>query len=332
MIRCVRIWTGEDGDSLFEEGWIDLAEGVRGDSVGQAIPVVELSFQETGSGGSYEWHQDRLDPGSPVSRTLTTPAARHLACGPSTHLCSHSTTISDMSAFSSGSVTLRQSLTEADRLRIRQLASFVRTQETASLLTILAPRLKPAQRAAVTRTCSFIHAGLLIFPADLTAAIAELPGLGVTPGPLVPSVVIRQRLAGRCAPAAGPQVWITHAAVTRARGRDLELFLATGNEPILATIAQDERASNQESHFALEGTGSPTEMAQLREILAGAGKLLPDGGGYNPHENPARGGRTVLYFRAPDQATLPWPPRTELVLDGHHPQLLAIHQDRTRAA
>ena len=26
MIRCVRMWTGEDGDSLFEEGWIDLAQ------------------------------------------------------------------------------------------------------------------------------------------------------------------------------------------------------------------------------------------------------------------------------------------------------------------
>jgi hypothetical protein len=25
MIRCVRMWTGEDGDSLFEEGWIDLS-------------------------------------------------------------------------------------------------------------------------------------------------------------------------------------------------------------------------------------------------------------------------------------------------------------------
>jgi malate dehydrogenase (quinone) len=23
MIRCVRMWTGEDGDSLFEEGWQD---------------------------------------------------------------------------------------------------------------------------------------------------------------------------------------------------------------------------------------------------------------------------------------------------------------------
>ncbi|HUB21908.1 MAG TPA: hypothetical protein VMA97_05830 [Streptosporangiaceae bacterium] len=66
MIRCVRMWTGEDGDSQFEEGWIDLAEEVRGDSVGKAVPVVELSFQETQSGGSYEWHQD------PVPRFVIT--------------------------------------------------------------------------------------------------------------------------------------------------------------------------------------------------------------------------------------------------------------------
>jgi hypothetical protein len=26
MIRCVRLWTGEDGNSLFEEGFIDLTE------------------------------------------------------------------------------------------------------------------------------------------------------------------------------------------------------------------------------------------------------------------------------------------------------------------
>jgi quercetin dioxygenase-like cupin family protein len=66
MIRCVRMWTGEDGDSLFEEGWIDLAGGIRGDSVGKAVPVVELSFQETQSGGSYKWHQD------PVPRFVIT--------------------------------------------------------------------------------------------------------------------------------------------------------------------------------------------------------------------------------------------------------------------
>ena len=66
MIRCVRIWTGEDGNSLFEEGSIDMPGGMRGDAVGLPVKVVELSFQETTSGGSYEWHQD------PVPRFVIT--------------------------------------------------------------------------------------------------------------------------------------------------------------------------------------------------------------------------------------------------------------------
>ena len=66
MIRCVRMWTGEDGNSLFEEGSIDLAEGMRGDSVGKPVPAVEVSFQETRTGGSYEWHKD------PVPRFVIT--------------------------------------------------------------------------------------------------------------------------------------------------------------------------------------------------------------------------------------------------------------------
>jgi len=66
MIRCVRIWTGEDGNSRFEEGVIDLTEGARGDAVGKPVPTVELSFQETASGGSYEWHKD------PVPRFVIT--------------------------------------------------------------------------------------------------------------------------------------------------------------------------------------------------------------------------------------------------------------------
>ena len=66
MIRCVRIWTADDGNSLFEEGHIDLAEGMRGDGVGKPVRVAQLSFQETRSGGSYEWHQD------PVPRFVIT--------------------------------------------------------------------------------------------------------------------------------------------------------------------------------------------------------------------------------------------------------------------
>jgi hypothetical protein len=66
MIRCVRIWTAEDGNSAFEEGELDLTPGMRGDAVGQPIAVSHLSFQETTSGGSYEWHQD------PVPRYVIT--------------------------------------------------------------------------------------------------------------------------------------------------------------------------------------------------------------------------------------------------------------------
>jgi mannose-6-phosphate isomerase-like protein (cupin superfamily) len=60
------MWTGEDGNSLFEEGSIDLAGGMRGDFVGKPISVAELSFRETHSGGSWEWHQD------PVPRFVIT--------------------------------------------------------------------------------------------------------------------------------------------------------------------------------------------------------------------------------------------------------------------
>jgi quercetin dioxygenase-like cupin family protein len=58
MIRCVRLWTGDDGDSHFEEGTINLSNGARGDLLSEVVAVTSLSFQETTSGGSFEWHRD----------------------------------------------------------------------------------------------------------------------------------------------------------------------------------------------------------------------------------------------------------------------------------
>ncbi|AZG99311.1 TPA: cupin domain-containing protein [Proteus mirabilis] len=66
MIRCVRLWTGEDGNSLFEEGIIEFKDSSRGDSESLPIAVSKLSFRETTSGGSYDWHQD------PVPRYVIT--------------------------------------------------------------------------------------------------------------------------------------------------------------------------------------------------------------------------------------------------------------------
>lgn len=66
MIRCVRMWTGENGDSVFEEGALELAEGERGDFIGQAVGAKTISFRETSSGGAWDWHND------PVPRFVIT--------------------------------------------------------------------------------------------------------------------------------------------------------------------------------------------------------------------------------------------------------------------
>ena len=56
MIRCVRIWTGEDGNSLFEEGVIDLPKGERGDILSEVVAASSISFRETKSGGAFAPH------------------------------------------------------------------------------------------------------------------------------------------------------------------------------------------------------------------------------------------------------------------------------------
>ena len=57
MIRCIRIWTGADGHSVFEAGTIDLAEGERGDVLTKNVPASSISYRETSSGGTFAPHQ-----------------------------------------------------------------------------------------------------------------------------------------------------------------------------------------------------------------------------------------------------------------------------------
>ena len=56
MIRCVRLWTGDDDNSHFEEGVIPLDPGPRGDLLSAKLPVTTVSFQETPPGGKLDWH------------------------------------------------------------------------------------------------------------------------------------------------------------------------------------------------------------------------------------------------------------------------------------
>jgi quercetin dioxygenase-like cupin family protein len=57
MIRCVRIWTGDDGDSVFEEGTVDLPDGERGDALSGKVEATSISYRETAPGGSFSAHQ-----------------------------------------------------------------------------------------------------------------------------------------------------------------------------------------------------------------------------------------------------------------------------------
>jgi quercetin dioxygenase-like cupin family protein len=56
MIQCIRLWTGDDAESHFEEGWIELEPGAHGDLLSGKIPAATVSFQETAHGGTLDWH------------------------------------------------------------------------------------------------------------------------------------------------------------------------------------------------------------------------------------------------------------------------------------
>jgi hypothetical protein len=58
VIRCIRLWSGEDGQSHFAEGVITLAPGARGDALSGVFPVHSVSFQETEADPKLGWHTD----------------------------------------------------------------------------------------------------------------------------------------------------------------------------------------------------------------------------------------------------------------------------------
>ena len=56
MFKCVRLWTGDDGQSHFESGVIDRHPGARGDFLSSKLEAVSIALQETDSGGEFAWH------------------------------------------------------------------------------------------------------------------------------------------------------------------------------------------------------------------------------------------------------------------------------------
>src|SRR5690349_9281688 len=56
MLPCIRLWTGDDSQSHFEQGHIALEPGPHGDLASGQLAVTTVSFEETARGGAFDWH------------------------------------------------------------------------------------------------------------------------------------------------------------------------------------------------------------------------------------------------------------------------------------
>ncbi|MGY0021575.1 methyltransferase [Streptomyces sp. YJ-C3] len=216
-----------------------------------------------------------------------------------------------------------------DTSRLRATVDFVTEQDSETLLPLLLPGLDGPELRALVERCRFAHAALLVFPPHpeaLDATLAEC-GLLADVAPQ-PSVVVRERLALRHHRAAADlDVGILRPAVHGHDGqlRMVEVFALTvppGSD--LEEIAALERARHDEAHVAFEVSApDPLVLRGLRASFARYG-AVPDGGGYNPHEN-----GTVFYFAAPATAKAEYR-RIELYAPGDHRDQLAVHLDEFR--
>jgi hypothetical protein len=167
---------------------------------------------------------------------------------------------------------------------------------------LLGPVRPGGAAAALTdRHCRFDHCGVLLFPRTLAAGLADLRRRGLAPGPVIPSTVVRRRLAHRYG--LDPRtcdVHITRLGLDLPDGRRhpaVEVFLlprdSAGFTPV---IEASELAHGFEAHLAFV-LRSPTEALLRRLAVAWqeeAGLWWEDGG-HNPHEGGPHGA-TVVYF------------------------------------
>ncbi|MGW4853238.1 methyltransferase [Streptomyces sp. NPDC004288] len=210
-----------------------------------------------------------------------------------------------------------------DAARLSAAAAFVRHHESAGLLPLLLPGLGGAELASVSAYCRFAHVGILLFPRD-PQHLRELLASGglAADTPSRPSVVVRERLAGRHRrDLADLDVRILRPRVDGPADepRAVEVFaLSVPTGSGLEAVAAHERALGHETHVAFElEAPEPLVLRGLCAVLARHG-ARPDGGGYNPHEN-----GTVLYFSTPD-STCGFR-RVELYAPGDHREILTAH-------
>lgn len=58
MLRCIRLYTDEHGQSQAQAGHLHYQEAERGDITTAAMPAEHIVFKETPAGTQSEWHVD----------------------------------------------------------------------------------------------------------------------------------------------------------------------------------------------------------------------------------------------------------------------------------
>lgn len=56
MIRCVRLWTGQDNTSHVQIGHLEMRQGRNDDLVSPSMSSAHVTVEETAGGGALAWH------------------------------------------------------------------------------------------------------------------------------------------------------------------------------------------------------------------------------------------------------------------------------------
>ncbi|WNV87962.1 hypothetical protein [Umezawaea sp. Da 62-37] len=177
---------------------------------------------------------------------------------------------------------------------------------------VLPPGADDEAVALVERHCVFSHAGLLLFPSSVSAALNELRRKGMEAAAPERGRFVRRRLADRY------RLAESDLDVVRVRTRDLGLHLLPRTCRTLTEGAVVmERSRAFESHLAVRlRTCDVVVVEGLLHLFAHEG-LWFEGGA-------CADGRTEMYFAAPGgEGGLPH--RVELVCAGEHRSLLRRH-------
>ena len=190
-------------------------------------------------------------------------------------------------------------LAARDEERIRTMVQMVKETDTSELLrSLLPPECPESIVRDLEKKMTFLHGGLLVFPSSFFETQQVLTKLGMTIVFLVPSVIVRRRLAQRYQLAEELlDIQIVESSWEREDGElaKLELFVLLHATPGLTeTMRETERMQEYENHVAFV-LHDPSSYLSLRACFKMYG-FIDDGGGVNPWDN-AR--KTIRYLVHP---------------------------------